>query len=158
MLWSRPCADLVIFACQQGWSGCGPFWRSGRNQTNYVACWVSVNGHAAQATARFTDKCAPCSGEQEFSKLAHRSHHSSIQHNVCTILKRKLDVQHSIFGVLVRTCVFGFHKSASRASHSPNYSNTSTAPRREPKHNKHNKFHTKLIQHNLLWWFDILAP
>ena len=105
MLWSRPCAEFVIFACHKGWSGCGPFWRAGRNQTNYVACCVSINGHAASATTRFTNKCAPITGENEFSKLAHGSNHSSNQHQVCTILKRKLDFQHSIFDVLVRTCV-----------------------------------------------------
>ena len=141
----------------KGWSGCGPFWRAGRNQTNYVACCVSVNGHAAQATARFMDKCAPCSGEQEFSKLAHSSNHSSIPHKVCTILQRNLGFQHSICGVSVRTCVLVFLKSAPRLSHSSIYSKSSTAHRREPKHNKHNKFHTKLIQQTLLWWFVILA-
>ena len=157
MLWSRPCADLVIVACQKGWSGCGPFWRAGHTQTIYVACCLSINGHTTQATTRFTNKRAPIAGEKEFSKLAHRSSHSSIQYKVFTIIKRKLVFQHSIVGVLVRTCVVVFHKSSSRSSHSSIYSNTSTAPGREPTHNKHNKFHTKLIQQSLLWWFDILA-
>ena len=53
---------------------------------------------------------------------------------------------------------FVFHKSAPRSGHSSIYFKNSTAPRREPKHNKHNKFHTNLIQQNLFWWFDILAP
>ena len=117
MLWSMHCADLVIFACQQGWSGCGPFWRAGRNQTNYVACCLSTNGHAAKATTRFTKKCAPITGENEFSKLAQRSDHSSIQHKVRTTLKRKLEFQHSIFGVLVRTCVlFSTNQLPARAT------------------------------------------
>ena len=69
----------------------------------------------------------------------------------------KARFQHSIFGVLVRTCVV-FHNPAPGSSHSSIYSKTSTALRREPKHNKHNKFHTTLIQQSLLWWVDILAP
>ena len=117
------------------------------------------------------------------NKWPRRPGHSSIHEQVCsthwrtrvfkvgTPLEPQLDLtysvhhsqatayfQHSIFGDLVRTCVVVFHKSAPRSSHSSNYSNTSTARRREPTHNKHSKFHTKLFKHNLLWWFDILAP
>ena len=135
-----------------------PFLESGA-QPDQLCCMVFINKWPHRMSHNsIHEQCAPFTGEHEFSKLAHSSSHRSIQHQVCTTCKRKLDFQHSMCGVLVRTCVFVFHQSAPRSSHSSTCSNTSTAPRREPKHNKHNKFHTKLIQQHKRWWFDLLAP
>ena len=117
------------------------------------------------------------------NKWPRRPGHSSIHEQVCSVHWRKrvfkvdtplepqLDSTSSVHNYQAKArcsaldvwCAgenmcFGFHKSAPRSSHSSIYSTSSTAPRREPKLNMHNKFHTRLIQHNLLWWFDILAP